>query len=120
MTSKEQTTWWTCIVVSALGCVGGIFAGAVLFILILRLLPQFDPAAIPFVIVGYVSSMFFGLLTGYVVAFSIWLALVRKTMSASELLSLMGDGRIQRPACARLNRRWVAWLLRLYRLDDTS
>ena len=64
--------------------------------------------------------MFFGLLIGYVAAFSIWLALARKWMSASELLAIMGNEHIQSPFYARVNHRWAAWLLRLYRLGDEN
>jgi hypothetical protein len=119
MTLKEQAAWWTGVAASILGGVGGLFVGAGLFILVMGLSPH-DPADFTLATLGYVFSMFFGMLVGYVVAFSLWLALARKKMSARELLAVVGNSRFQTPAYARLNHRWVAWLLRLYRLEDET
>jgi len=119
MTLKEQIAWWSAAVASLLGGVVGLYAGYMLFIRVMGLDPT-APADPTLAMLGLLPSMLLGSIVGYVVAFSLWIAFARTIFSPSELLAVASNCHFQSPSNARLNRRWVTWLLRIYHLHDET
>lgn len=119
MSFKQIVAWWTGVVATLVGGVGGIGLGAIAFFWLAGLSPD-DPVGGTVGLLLFLTLMTVGILAGYVIAFSLWLVVSRMHLSPQELLDVAGNTRFQRPGDARLNRRWVAWLLHLYRLDEKT
>ncbi len=119
MSFKQIVAWWTGVVATLVGCVGGIGLGALAFFWLTGLSPG-DAVGGTVGLLLFLTLLVVGSLAGYVIVFSLWVIASRMHLSPQELLEVAGNTRFQRPGHARLNRRWVAWLLHLYRLDDET
>lgn len=115
MTGKQHVLWWSGFAVTLAAGLTGIFVGVSAYGWITH--TDLDQQVGLFAAAMLILSLVLGMLVMYVILFVIWLAVARLFASPSELLEVAGNRRFQDPSGALINRKWVAFLLRVLRLD---
>lgn len=116
MSWQQILAWWTGLLATFCGVLGGMGFGVLGFAWLTGMSVN-EHLGNPWLFLLLLLLMFLGSATSYLVLFSIWLVLARALLGRDGLIDVAENTTFQRPADARLNRRWTLWLLRVYRLD---